>query len=242
MARNPRYSELAAQLRKSIASGAFKVGAQLPTELALCKAHGVSRHTARAALAVLEDARLIERRPGLGTRVIAAAQSPAFTQPLGGLAELLQYARNARLHLASIETTTLRGAEARRLGAPAGSRWLRLDGVRRAKAHTVAATTIFVANAVGAQAGDFKGQRRAVTEQIERRYGVAVAAIRQTIRAETIVTADAEALGADEGSPILRTIRRYFDASDRLFVVSDTRHPADRFAYEMNFRRDASVI
>lgn len=239
MPRTPRYLDLAATLRKSISAGKVKLGAQLPTEHAICEQYDVSRHTARAALQVLEDAGLIERRPGLGTRVISTGAPAAFSQPLGGLDDLLQYAHEAKLKITGAEELALAPSSARFLGAPKGSRWLVLYGVRRADARAIAATTIYVAETVGAKPGDFRSAAKAVTEHIEDKYGISVAGITQTIRAELLNAEDAGALKAAAGQPILRTIRRYFDASDRLFVVSDTRHPSDRFVYEMTYKRTA---
>ena len=238
MARNPRYIELASALRKKITSGKLKLGAQLPTEHQLCDRHHVSRHTARAALQVLEDEGLIERKPGLGTTVIATGETTTFSQPLGGLDDLLQYAHEARLKTISTKDVTLTPTMAQRLHAPRGSRWLVLHGVRIADGALIAATSIYVSDVIGAKAADFRNSAKAVTEHIEARYGVSVASITQTIKAEELSKADAKALDAAAGAPMLRTIRRYFDAAERLFVISDTRHPSDRFVYEMAYKRD----
>lgn len=239
VARSPRYVEIADDLRRRIRRGRIPVGGQLPTEFELCAANGVSRHTARAALRLLEDEGLIARRPGLGTTVIAAREPGAFTQTLGGLEDLLQYAHAARLETHACAPRSLSAEEARRLGARRGSAWLVLDGLRVAGGRAIAATSIYVADAIGAKPRDFRDASLAVTEHVEAKYGVAVALIRQTIKAERIAAEDAAAIGAGADLPVLRTIRRYYDAAERLFVISDTRHPADRFVYEMSFRRTA---
>jgi DNA-binding GntR family transcriptional regulator len=169
MPRKPRYVAIASDLRRAIATGKIGVGDQLPTEVALCQAHGVSRHTARAALQLLEDARLIERKPGLGTRVISKDDRATFIQPLGGLSELLQYAREARLRITTIRPDALSSPEAKRFGASARSHWLRIEGVRRVGDRAVAAASIYVCASIGARAKDFENLRSAVTEAIERR-------------------------------------------------------------------------
>jgi DNA-binding GntR family transcriptional regulator len=237
MPKTPRYIELAATLRRGIVSGRAPVGAQLPTEHELCAAHDVSRHTARAALKVLEDEGLIERRPGLGTQVISAGSPPTFAQRLGGLDDLLQYAHETRLELVGHKAVALSAVDADRLGAARGSRWLRLDGVRRAGLEPVAATTVYVAEVIGAKPTDFRRGGCAVTETIEKKYGVATALIRQRIVAESLSKEDAAHLRRPAGSPGLRTLRRYYDAAEALFVISDSRHPGEGFAYEMTYRR-----
>lgn len=237
--RSPRYLALAADLRRGIFVGRWRLGAHLPTEHQLCAAHKVSRHTARAALRLLEDEGLIERRPGLGTTVIANEDCIEFTQVLGGIDDLMQYAHRARFQLREWAQRSLSAAEARRLGARRGSCWLALQGLRVAGGRPIAATSIYVADVIGASPRDFRDASKAVTEHIEARYGIAVAEIRQTIKAETIAPGDAALTGAEPGLPVLRTIRRYFDAGERLFVISDSRHPSDRFVYQMTFRRNA---
>lgn len=241
MARNPRYLDLANSLRKQIAQGRLTVGDQLPTEHELCDRHDLSRHTARAALQVLEDQGLIERRPGLGTRVISSVARPAFTQPLGGLDDLLQYAHEARLSITSAAPVVLSASEAARLGAEKSTKWLKLDGVRRISDQPIAATTIYVAAAIGARPIDLKKPDRAITEHIEEKFGARVASISQRISSELLNKRDAAALGVPPGGTILRTIRRYFDTSNRLYVISDSRHPGDRFSYEMSFRRSPPI-
>jgi GntR family transcriptional regulator len=241
MAPAPRYVELAQHLRKAIASARFPVGALLPTELDLCARHDVSRHTARAALKLLEEEGLIERRPGLGTRVIAPSPPAAFSQRLGGLDDLLQYAHEAQLSAHAVAHTTLGAKDAAIFGVAKGSSWLRIDGVRRAKGAAIAATSIFVSSALGARAADFRETDLAVVELIERRFGVSVSFITQKITAETLNASDAALLQRNEGAAILRTVRRYYDAAERPYVLSDSRHPGDVFAYEMSYRRAAGV-
>lgn len=203
--------------------------------------HGVSRHTARAALQIIEAAGLIERRPGLGTIVVSTGGRSAFAQGLGGVDDLMQYAHEARLVTWRSGGRILTVAEAELYRARSGSSWLVLEGARVVAGRSIAATSIFVAEAVGASAADFRDPACAVTEHIERLYGIGIARIEQSIRAEALSTADASSLGVEAKSPGLRTIRRYFDDADRLFVISDSRHPADRFVYEMTFTRRADA-
>lgn len=239
MPRAPRYAELAAALRQAITSGAYTVGDQLPTESALCATHDVSRHTARAALRLLETDGLIARKPGLGTTVVSTAPSQAFIQPVDGLDDLMQYAHDAVLRIAETSQGDIDPDTARRLDLPKGSRWLRLAGDRRRGEDVVALTTIYVAERIGAHPEDFRAADRAVTEEIERIYGVAPASITQTIGAELIGDADALRLGVSAPAAGLRTARKYFDAAGDLYVVSDSLHPADRFAYRMAYRKRA---
>ncbi|QSB14036.1 winged helix-turn-helix transcriptional regulator [Natronosporangium hydrolyticum] len=62
----PQYRAVAAQLRALIDSGDLAPGDPLPSESALAQSHGVSRGTARHALAELEGAGLVEAVHGRG--------------------------------------------------------------------------------------------------------------------------------------------------------------------------------
>jgi GntR family transcriptional regulator len=237
MTRTPYYLELASTLRLSIVSGQYIVGDRLPTEYQLSESFNVSRYTVRGALKLLEEEELIERIPGRGTLVTSTGTPRTFVQALGGLNDLLQYAHEARLKVISSECTILSLALARSLGATRASRWLQLEGMRIASSVPIAATTVYVTANIGADASQFGYSEKSVTEIIEERFGITVSAIDQSIQAELLSSRDAKALGMEPNGPVLRTIRRYYDESERLFVISNSRHPGDRFAYEMSYKR-----
>lgn len=72
------FRELAAIWRDEINSGKLAPGVALPSEKRLSETHGVSRTTVRRALALLEEERIVEVRPGLGRHVRAPSQSTAI--------------------------------------------------------------------------------------------------------------------------------------------------------------------
>jgi len=237
MARTPQYLDVAANLRLAITQGQYEVGSRLPTEHELCDEYSVSRHTVRSALKLLEEEGLIERRPGRGTKIISIGTPATFIQTLGGLNDLLQYAHEASLKIISSKEEFISTSTAQRINAPKETKWLCLNGLRIVGNVPVAATSVYISAQLGANERQFRKAKEAVTEIIEKKFGISVSLIDQTIRAELLDKEDAKALGIKTGTPILRTIRRYYDASERLFLVSDSRHPAERFAYEMTYKR-----
>jgi GntR family transcriptional regulator len=68
----PRYLEIAEDLRSQIESGTLSPGSQLPTEQELGKEYEASRNTIRDAIKRLVGEGLIETRPGQGTFVTKA--------------------------------------------------------------------------------------------------------------------------------------------------------------------------
>ncbi|HEY7487238.1 MAG TPA: GntR family transcriptional regulator [Streptosporangiaceae bacterium] len=67
---DPRYRQIADDLRGKIETGQLPPGAQLPTEAELMEQYAVSRNTIRDAMRLLVTVRLIDTRPGRGTFVI----------------------------------------------------------------------------------------------------------------------------------------------------------------------------
>ena len=182
MTRVPRYHTLADQLRAGILSGRYAVGTQLPTELEICRTEGVSRHTARDALRILIEERLVERRQGAGTKVIAASRPNAFVQPLGGPQELMQYARDARLEISATVHRQLDEREAAWLEAAEHEPWVVADGVRRRNGgEVVARTRLFIPHQYAEIAGEIGTWPGAVQELIERTWGVRPTRIAQQI-------------------------------------------------------------
>lgn len=70
-------------LREQIATGALPPAAPLPSEAQLMAAHGVSRNTARAAIATLAGEGLVTTLHGRGSFVRRTSDRPALTHPRG---------------------------------------------------------------------------------------------------------------------------------------------------------------
>ena len=235
----PRYRQLADTLRADIASGRYPVGSQLPPEFELCELYSVSRHTARDALRLLFEAGLVERRRGVGTTVIRADIERAFTQPLGGIDDLLQYARDARLQIRTAGIRSLTAPEQKRLLLESSEAWLVAVGVRSSDGKPMALSQIFIAPPYADIGPSLREWDGAVQELIAHTYGVAIKRIEQEITAGLLTPEQARLLRADKGGPALQTLRRYYDQTGQLMLASESTHPASRFVYAMTYQRDS---
>jgi DNA-binding GntR family transcriptional regulator len=236
----PRYMALAEALRSRIANGDPDVGQLLPTEHALCETYSVSRHTVREALRLLAEAGLIARRRGAGTVVVARETRQRFAQHLGGVDELMQYARDARLTPLAQDVGALDPAVARAMGVNVSGQFLHVHGLRgRAGEPAIALTDIYIRADLAPQVQALVELNGAVTEWIGQERGVATARIEQSIAAGALTEREASALKADAGESALRTRRRYYDKGGRIIALSDSVHPAERFTYEMVLQREA---
>jgi GntR family transcriptional repressor for pyruvate dehydrogenase complex len=75
------YEDIVKQIRHLVEKGKLKRGDQLPTERELSETFKVSRATVREAIFSLETMKLVDRRQGNGTYVIASSEE-ALVQPL----------------------------------------------------------------------------------------------------------------------------------------------------------------
>lgn len=128
------YNHLAQSLRELILSAAWKPGAQLPTERALCERFSVSRITVRRALQILEEEALVLRHQGRGTfvNVRPARKIPIVNGNFS--ASVLRHAPDLKRLVQTMQWRPATPEWARALGVPAGERVLyvrRLDILRR---------------------------------------------------------------------------------------------------------------
>lgn len=79
-------------IEKSIRSGRFAVGTQLPSEEQLSNLLGVSRPTLREAIRALENDGLVQRRRGIGTFVLRAATMENRLDINAGVTQLIERA------------------------------------------------------------------------------------------------------------------------------------------------------
>ena len=119
----PLYRALERDLRSDIGRGAYTVGELLPTETELAEIHRVSRHTVRAALRRLDELGLIERRPGVGTRLVADRPVEPFRPIATSPDDILTVVDTTRIVRIEQELTAtiLEDEMAEALEAPAGS-------------------------------------------------------------------------------------------------------------------------
>jgi GntR family transcriptional regulator len=234
----PRYRVLAEALIGEIVTGAVAVGERLPGELELTRRFGVSRHTVREALRVLEELGLVGRRPGVGT-VVRSREIPASPpQRLLSLTELLRYPGETRLQVLGSALVTLDEARATRLGCAPGEQRLRISGVRRhvADGAPICWTEVYLWPAHAAIAGLIGEDSRPVYRLLEERFGERPHRVEVQISARALCAEHAAALYLPEGSASLQVVRRYRNAAERLYEVSVSDHPADRISYTLQFQ------
>lgn len=226
-----------ADLTEAIASGAYAVGAILPTELALCAQYGTSRHTIRQALQELQRLGLVSRRKNVGTRVETAQPVPGYKQALTSIDGIVQFGKTHVREVVEVADVIADLALAAELGCPGGTRWIRISSLRRNSDdadHPIGWTDAYVdptyrdiVPIVRETPGEL------ISSLIETHHGRSIIQIRQEIEAVALPERLAGPLNAKTGSPALRITRSYTDSMRDTMEISATYHPAARFKLSM---------
>ena len=234
----PRYHQIADELRKEIEHGRYEIGSLLPTELQLCESHAISRHTAREALRILINDRMVQRRQGSGTLVIANSRQ-RFNHSISTVADLLQYGANTRLKI--VETHTIKADEsvAALLDCKVGTPCIHLHGLRSASKGEVPFCVSDIYRIAGRdpltkRLLEVRGAVYALIDELDIGH---IGAVEQSMNADMVSADDAADLNLPKRTVCLRIVRRYFDTDGKLILVAVNQHPGPDFVYSMSLKQ-----
>ncbi|GAB4065235.1 GntR family transcriptional regulator [Ancylobacter sonchi] len=234
-----RHAEIKAQLVNDIRSGKYPVDKLLPTELALCEMFDVSRFTVRQALQSLLDMGMIERRRGVGTIVIASRPRECFVQSLSSMTELLRYPSETYRRDFFRQKLKVNAEQAHMLSCSPGDEWVRVKGIRlsRGSKWPISASDIFVLPRFESVFDLPNPRGEPVYSQIESHFDHPIMNARVEIFAGQITDELSKPLELEVGTPALNMIRRYTGSDGKVFLVTYTVHPANRFAFTLELQR-----
>lgn len=234
----PRYSRIHKQLAERISNGVYPLGALMPTEVELAAEFDTSRFTVREALRSLTEDGYVERRQGMGTRVISLRPHSEYFQSFNSLQELFQVAVNTYMVQLRNQAVILDGELAERVGGNAGERWIRLDGVRWTEpgGRPLCYIESFVPERFEKFIPEFADYQGPYFDLLERRSHESIEEAQQEIRALHMPPEISGMLGLQPGTLSLQLLRRYITESGVL-IASFNWHPADQMTYTMRIRR-----
>lgn len=238
----PLYAELAHALQRRIDGGEFPVGSVLPSELSLAAQHGISRFTARAALAQLERQGYLLRRPRVGTVVVSTRPQTSYSLQANSTRDILRFAEATDLHRVDTREVRADAVLARDLGCDPGEPWICVSTYRTSPetGAAVSWTDFYLPRghrAGAALLGQGKGSLRHLLEHLK---ASPIERIDQQIEACTVPRAVAEVLGVPSRSPCLRVVYRTHGAGDvGLSYVAVCYYPEGRFRLTQTLMREA---
>ncbi len=191
----------------------------------------------RQAVQTLCELGVVERRAGIGTRVISRQPVARYTQVMDTLNDLTRYAQDT-LFLPEFRRTISVDDAPEELRAASDLRnWYHVHGLRYGsdKAEGPIALVDIYLDAAFADAPALQTTtNQPVHMLVEQHYNIRFTRVDQVIQGTLIEGAAAARLDVPPASPGLRIIRSYF-AGNRLVEMTVGLHPAARFSYSMSF-------
>ncbi len=233
----PRYREIEQALRERIA--ALKPGDPLPSDTALCREFGVSRMTARNAVARLAEEGLVNREPGRGSFVAAPASHRRANCLMSFSDEMRRQGRVPRSRLLRRELRPADSVEVRDLRLGEGDLVVSLVRIRLADDAAIALESVAL-HARSADAVMSADLETGSLHEALRGAGLVPARGRATLTAGAASTDDARLLGIPPGTPLLVERRVIVDLRGRPLESTESRYPADRYALDVDFEVEAA--
>jgi GntR family transcriptional regulator len=234
----PLHARIEAEVRRMMALPAYAQGELLPDELTLANRFGASRGTVRVALSRLVQQGLLERRPGVGTRVRQAASESGIGAWCSFSREMGRKGIRVENFLRSYELAPSTEAAAHALGVRKGTRLWRLDRVRGWDARPVLHSRSWFHPRLALNGSE--AFARPLYEALEKSSGVVVESAREEFRAVAAERGMAQRLAVKAGEPLLHRAHTVFDAGGRPVEFAEVHYVSARFALTLEIRREES--
>lgn len=234
----PLYAQIQRILEERLIEGTYPIGSLMPPELELVVEFNSSRTTIREALRYLRDRGYVERRQGIGTRVISNTSRATFYQSFGSLEELFQVAVETYYVVMDIKTVVLDQDLAVLVGGRAGEDWILINGVRWTEpgGKPICYIQSYVPKRFEHVVAQFQDHQGPFFALLERHADGPIEEAVQEIRALPMPAEFIRQLGLKPGSWSLQLLRRYVTQTGVL-IASFNWHPADQMAYRMHIYR-----
>lgn len=233
----PLYHQIFLQLRDQITSGERAFGSRLPTEQELAAGYGVSRITARRALAELAETRLVARKRRVGTTVTFVP--PA--RPIEGsidqaIDSLLTFGRSTQVKLIELGETPARPPTSDAMGVEPGTPLVRVVRVRWLDGEPLGHLVSWVPTELSHFIDRAALREKPILELIEQ-AGVSIGGATQTISATLADAALAATLTVEIGAPILRVSRTVTDTTGRPVQHILAQYRPDRYQIRLDLHK-----
>lgn len=234
----PRYARIQKILEDRVVESVYPLGSLIPTEIELAAEFNTSRFTIREALRYLREHGYVERRQGVGTRVISNRPQSSFYQSFGSLEELFQVAVETWYVILETRRVTLTPELAELVGGLAGEEWFLVNGVRwtRPGGNPICYVQSYIPVRFEHVIPLLEGHQGPFFSLLERYSDGKIEEAVQELRALPMPPDIQRHLGLAPGSWSMQLLRRYLTDSGVL-IASFNWHPADQMTYVMRIRR-----
>ena len=228
---DPLYQQVQHAIAEHIAAGRLEPGQQLPSERRLCARFGISRVTARRALAALVDEGLIEASPGKGWFVSDGPLSEPPNALLSFTALALERGLEPTARVLRQEVRDATMDEAESLQVAPGAEILELERVRLLDGLPVAVDHCLIPLAQCPALAEADFTVDSVYEILRTESGITPASAECTLEAAAAGPQVAPLLDLDRSSPVLVSRQTTFDQRGRPVESTRLVYRGDRYRF-----------
>jgi GntR family transcriptional regulator len=236
----PLYYQLAELIRERVRSGTLRPGDQLPSERELAEQVGISRMTARQALAYLVRDGALVARPGVGTFVAAPKLTYDALHLRGFTEETIRHGEPVASRVLEQSVVTPPPPVAAALLLADAEPVIKVVRLRSAGDAPVLLETSFLPAACcpGLDTEDL--ERDSLYRLLELRYGLRMQWTRQTIEATLANDYESDLFGVEPGAPMLLLDGVTYADEDRPVESFKAVYRADRLKFALASRRETN--
>lgn len=235
-----KYERVYQDLVEKIEAGTYAVGALLPSEHQLTSQYGVSRETARKALAILTERGYIQKIMGKGSVVINHSHYALPLHTLSSYKELSADNPGAKTEVLALEKVLLPKApfveiapDIEPVEAIFVSRLRYLDG-----APTIIDNDYFLTSVIPEIPRE--AAEGSLYSYIEEELGLPISYSIRQIRVEPASERDRQFLHLTKGESVVTTTSAMHLEDTRVFQYGNSHHRADKFVFRGFVRRHAN--
>lgn len=232
----PLHRQVEQAIRRLVANPKYSGGELLPDELTIANRFGVSRGTARTALARLVTEGILERRAGVGTRVVQRQAESAISAWRSFSREMARKGIEVQVFGCSLRDVAAPEVVAQALRLKKNEMVQRVDRVRGWDDVPVLQSRSWLhPRARLPQDADL---RRPLYDLVAEASGLTPDRAHEAFAAVTASATLAKSLQVAAGSPLLLRQHTVFDAGGRAMEYSEVHYVSERFTLTLDLRKD----
>jgi GntR family transcriptional regulator len=233
----PLHAQIEAYLRELIGKKEYKSGDMfLPKEVTMSKKLGVSRNTIRQAINKLVHEGLIERKKGVGTKVVTQKISTRLDNWISFTREMRNQGIEVVNYLVNIALVEAEDKVYEALSVNKGKKIWKLEKIRGSKDAKYLYSVSYFHPRIG-----IRGDENFITplyELLEKEHDTIVSTSREKLRAIKADSKISKMLDIGKDIPILKRERLVSDIGNRPVEYNVVYYHTDYFTYDIDIKRE----
>ena len=233
----PLHVQIEGHLRHLIRSKEYKTGKSLlPKEVTLSKQLGVSRNTVRQAVNTLVNEGLIERKKGVGSKVVDKRISTRLDSWISFTKEMRNKGIDVVNYLVQTSLEDVSADIRNALGIASDKAIWKLEKIRGSEQAKYLYSVSYFHPRVGLTGNE--NFNRPLYELLEKEHDIIVATSKEKISAITASKKLSTHLAVEKGTPILKRERLVCDVGDRPVEYNVVYYLTNYFTYDIEIKRE----